>query len=39
MKENNVSEVLFDDVAILEAKLGQGSLTATTVNANCDCAG
>jgi hypothetical protein len=34
--ENNL---LFDDLALLENRLGIGSLKVTSVNANCDCDG
>lgn len=33
------SNLLFDDLALLENKFGIGSLKVTSVNANCDCDG
>ena len=35
----NENDVLFDDVALLNAALGEGSLSFSSVNANCDCNG
>ncbi|MDF7816779.1 hypothetical protein P1X15_04195 [Runella sp. MFBS21] len=32
------NDLLFDDVTLLEKKLGAGALNITSVNANCDCA-
>lgn len=33
------NDLLFDDVALLEKRLGAGALNITAVNANCDCDG
>ncbi|MCF0049560.1 hypothetical protein LXM25_05815 [Dyadobacter sp. LJ53] len=33
----NENDVLFDDVALLNAALVEGSLSISSVNANCDC--
>jgi len=33
------NDLLFDDVALLEKRLGAGALNITSVNANCDCDG
>ena len=29
--------LLFDDITLLETALGEGALTVSSVNANCDC--
>jgi hypothetical protein len=33
----NENDVLFDDVALLNAALGEGSMSFSSVNENCDC--
>jgi hypothetical protein len=33
----NENDLLFDDVALVNAALGEGSLRLSSVNANCDC--
>lgn len=33
------NDILFDDFALLENRLGIGALKVTAVNANCDCDG
>ena len=33
----NENDVLFDDVALLNAALGEGSLRFSSANADCDC--
>lgn len=37
MKSSFDNEILFDDVATLENKLGEGCLSITSVTGNCDC--
>lgn len=39
MNYTTENEILFDDFALLENKLGAGALKVTAVNANCDCDG
>jgi len=37
MNYTTENEVLFDDFAMLENRLGVGALNITSVNTNCDC--
>ena len=37
MTANFENEILFDDVAALEDKLGEAYLSITSLTANCDC--
>jgi hypothetical protein len=37
MNYTTENEVLFDDFAMLENRLGAGALNITSVNTNCDC--
>lgn len=37
MAQINERNILFDDVALLEAVLGRESLNISSINANCDC--
>ncbi len=39
MTSNSENEILFDDAATLEDKLGEGCLSITSVTGNCDCSG
>lgn len=39
MNYSTENEILFDDVALLENRLGAGALKVTAVNTNCDCDG
>lgn len=39
MNYTTKNEILFDDVTLLENRLGAGALNITSVNANCDCDG
>lgn len=37
MNYTTENEILFDDFAMLENRLGAGALNITSVNTNCDC--
>ena len=37
MNYSTENEILFDDFAMLENRLGAGALKVNAVNANCDC--
>lgn len=37
MNYSTENGILFDDVALLENRLGAGALKITSINTNCDC--
>ncbi len=39
MKPEFENDLLFDDVALLETKLGASCLSSTSANTDCDCSG